>query len=982
MPTKPQRPWEINDVAETPTRKVISDIPMSCQFVTNPQNKSQSNSRFFQNSNCNLLWLIPTWDTLIDTIPVNYVFGSNISKQIPIVWYFGSTMSGLDNQYLRTAYIWQVNPIIYTDPGNILFSWAFVNDIELGINYEIWVNFTNFGMFNHNFDIKLSFIQPEDIEWHIEIMRNDTWENIWTELTDIDYKQVQAIRIIVKTPEQYLQEIEWSLYIGTQEYGNDTEIFWIQTKADPTPPTISRVKNIAKWWVRDDIDNIWQIRANWKNEIKIWYDYVDSPSNCNSGIIMNEYHNLSEINIKNHASGAESLNNKYVCIYVKDLVSSVVTTWISNQIKLTSVWFTDDIMPGPVYYDSVQVKFDNAYNYKYTWTPTKWRCNANWTNEAKWNKYDWLFILNSTEFNNKYMCVKAEDSKWNTKYFTSENSVNIVGRDDVVYFVDWVNPSWNNEDIIEIWFDPQIEFTTKAYKRVSNILECSNTGWMAPYDWKIIIDNQYFNWYYFCLYTLESGSNIENYLISPNPVKVDNISPTNPTIVSPKDNDTISYLVIQVTWAHDSDAGIVWYEYQIATDSLFMDNLDEWFIVSSWNIIMPKFDKDEWWYFIRIRAIDGAGNVSDSWNQQQIIWFEYKWLSGLVFDSITWADLSRNYSSNTITVQWIEDSGTIYVEVTNWTLYRNWIGQWSGAEVKSGDVLSIRMKSSDKYNKTVSSSLIMLSKIISWDITTKEQDPILWQYNIDDEWQKEVQDIFDKMMVMYSDEWERMEMFYTMKSMLKDEIALNPNDSWKLKYMLYLIDNYLDDDWENWWKIHTAPNCKKYEITYNADKEWYYSPDMKVSNWKISYFATITDLLRYIDSRNTEWWDCGYHIYKKVGIRNNNKEWRHIAPSGKIYDTIFTNIWYTSTDLVTTKYFASLYELKSYINSNNPSVSLLSWDHTVDDEFTPEDYTAPNWKVYKIYNTDKWYMSYKFLSVKYFETLDSMKSYININNPK
>ena len=68
------------------------------------------------------------------------------------------------------------------------------------------------------------------------------------------------------------------------------------------------------------------LQKRFENEIKIWYDYVDSPSNCNSGIIMNEYHNLSEINIKNHASGAESLNNKYVCIYVKDLVSSVVTT--------------------------------------------------------------------------------------------------------------------------------------------------------------------------------------------------------------------------------------------------------------------------------------------------------------------------------------------------------------------------------------------------------------------------------------------------------------------------------------------------------------------------------------------------------------------------------------------------------------------------------------------------------------------------------
>jgi hypothetical protein len=57
--------------------------------------------------------------------------------------------------------------------------------------------------------------------------------------------------------------------------------------------------------------------------------------------------------------------------------------------------------------------------------------------------------------------------------------------------------------------------------------------------------------------------------------------------------------------------------------------------------------------------------------------------------------------------------------------------------------------------------------------------------------------------------------------------------------------------------------------------------------------------------------------------------------------------------LSTTKYFASVYDLKSYINSNNPAVNLLSWDHTVDAEFTPETYTAPNGKSYVIYHTDK-----------------------------
>jgi hypothetical protein len=43
-------------------------------------------------------------------------------------------------------------------------------------------------------------------------------------------------------------------------------------------------------------------------------------------------------------------------------------------------------------------------------------------------------------------------------------------------------------------------------------------------------------------------------------------------------------------------------------------------------------------------------------------------------------------------------------------------------------------------------------------------------------------------------------------------------------------------------------------------------------------------------------------------------------------------------------------------------------------------HTAPNGKVYKIYNTDRGYMSYKFLSVKYFGSLTELTGYIDRYN--
>lgn len=984
----PKKPDEVQDApTELYDNSIIWDIvtwlDMSCQYVTNVKKVWDSNSLFFSNGICDTIGVIPTWTTNFDFNRIFYIFGLWISKQVAPVWYNWdwTKMSGLANQYINTSYIWETNPILYTNPGSILFSGAFNNNVATWTNYEIGVQFTNQWIINHNFDIILTFKKPKDIEWHLEIKRGGVWENVWTGILDLNYKELEDIRIVVKTPETYLEEIEWTLYIWTEEYGNNKEVFRIQTIADQTTPSIVWLKNIGKWGIWWDEDNIWQVKTNGKYTVKVWYDYVDSPDDCNSWINMNEYTELKEINLKDYDSWVENLNNKYVCIYAKDIVSNVVSTSVSNQIHISIVNFVDDIMPWPVYYDSVSVSLENVYNYGYNWVVNKWRCNEQGTNWLNRIPYDGNFILNSDKYNNKYMCIKAEDSLWNKRYFSSANSANIIWHGDMVYFEDGVNPSWNNEDIVSIWFNNEVEFVEKTYKWVSNALECTDTGWMVRYTKPIVVDNQYLNWYYFCMYTLESGSNIENYLISPTPLKVDVTNPTTPTIVSPENGATLTFLVIDLTWAYDNDAWIAWYEYQISQNISFMEIYDYGFTVASWNSFSPKFDGEAWIYYIKIRSVDKAGNISDTWDNIEYLQFNYDLFSGFEFTDITWAELWKKYPSNVITIKWLAESGEVYVQVTNGVLYRNWEAKWSGARVKNDDTLSIRMTSSDEYGKKVISNLIILNKVIPWTIETREQDPTAKKYDISDEDKESVDKIFDTMMTMYADEWERMEMFYTMRSLLKDEIDLNPSDSGKLKYMLYLIEKYLNDESENGWKIHTAPNCKKYEISYDAKKDGYYSPDMMVVKGKISYFATITDLLRYIDSKNSGW-ECGYHIYKKVYKHNSSSAVRHISPSGKLYDIEYTKLWYTSPDLSTTKYFASVYDLKSYINSNNPAVNLLSWDHTVDAEFTPETYTAPNGKSYVIYHTDKWYMSYKFMSVRYFDDLDKMKLFIDKNNPK
>jgi hypothetical protein len=68
------------------------------------------------------------------------------------------------------------------------------------------------------------------------------------------------------------------------------------------------------------------------------------------------------------------------------------------------------------------------------------------------------------------------------------------------------------------------------------------------------------------------------------------------------------------------------------------------------------------------------------------------------------------------------------------------------------------------------------------------------------------------------------------------------------------------------------------------------------------------------------------------------------------------------------------------LDAKNPPFPI--WSHVIDTSFTPITYTAPNAKEYKIYKTNRWYMSYKLLNVKYYSTLSAIEVFISKNNPK
>jgi hypothetical protein len=94
---------------------------------------------------------------------------------------------------------------------------------------------------------------------------------------------------------------------------------------------------------------------------------------------------------------------------------------------------------------------------------------------------------------------------------------------------------------------------------------------MVNYAGSITLTDDTLNGKYFCLYSHEQVSGIENYLISLNPVKIDIVSPTAPIIESPVDGEDVTFLIIETYGASDTQSGLSGFEYEIAKNSTFLD---------------------------------------------------------------------------------------------------------------------------------------------------------------------------------------------------------------------------------------------------------------------------------------------------------------------------------------------------------------------------------------------------------------------------
>lgn len=351
------------------------------------------------------------------------------------------------------------------------------------------------------------------------------------------------------------------------------------------------------------------------------------------------------------------------------------------------------------------------------------------------------------------------------------------------------------------------------------------------------------------------------------------------------------------------------------------------------------------------------------------------------------ADLDEFVVSEGITIDGLDSGEQVLAWVSKGVLLINEEAVWSTWYVENDDSVSIELKSADEYDAVASSTLIIGSDQATFYVVTKKE----WyrgECDLDLSEKMRVYSIFELLKNTYDgDPYKEESFLYTLKSMLEDRIDLNEEDCGPYQYLLDITEAYLldepdyddDDDREG---LYIAPNCKEYMIDYDNNRQAYYSEDFYI----VHYFISMEAIQNYIDEYNPGDHECQHSSDEDANDLDERDIW--VAPNGKVYEIRQATRGYTSDDFIYAKSFDTLEAIRKYIDMNNPKIAVR--DHDVDEEFEPEIYIAPNEKEYKIQKVfvredgedSTKYMSYKFVHVKYFDSLEAIKSHIDQYNPK
>lgn len=912
----------------------------------------------------------------------DFLFGVDVPKQIQPVGYSGVDVYGsdivvnLNLQYNSAKYIGEVNPIKRTKPSSIDIQNPCLNagnTCTISTTYITNINFEK-SMINDNIDINFTK-QPSNLNAYLQASIDDgiTRTDIGDSGTNFPY-QTTKFKLFFQTPSTYNTGMTFSITIGTTGYGYTTKTGTIYTQQDPTPPTINFIDDVAVGGLRTGKDYVAVTWYGVHTILPIRFMYVTGSMLCTTGAFSGgslgtQY--ITGLTLTGH-------NTEYLCFWTKDTANNQEVVKLSNQIKVSDLTFLDDVSATSGFQETIQVNFQNLYKYGYAFIDSGITCGGTVLTGGYLSGTSVIFtgtsaalVINSTTaYNGKYVCAYGEDQLGSGKFIKSAYAINVQDYSSQAHFTNNVELGPVKSETIWVYFASWLLAKKYGFTGTASACSIMNSGTMNTYPTSgdLIITGESYNGNFVCIYTLNT-SGYAYMITSANPLNVDITAPTTPSILSPLTGDDITYLLLKINGSTDNNtAGLSGYQYIFSDVQNFSSIVFTGFSSGTGTTITPYGFNDENpdVYYWRVRAIDKAGNIS-SWSNTG--YFNYL-NNNVKFDETTNAQKETIYKSNIVTISGLRYAETMEVSINKWVLFKNTINKGTWTTIQNGDKLYIELMSSAEDGTTETSTMTIANRTMPYKVTT-----IGNTYDLDETQMLRIISIFNSLIETYQDDQAKLfDFLYTFKSMLEDEIALSTDaeDRAGKEYLLELVKNYLENEMNDN-GLHTAPNCKEYEIVYDNDLESYYSSTMRTK----AYYATREALIRYIDSMNPG--DCHTPIYApRDGQFENNNPDKHIAPNGKVYQIKKEDLGYTSPQLSKQKYFLSSAELRTYINVNNPMRDV--WDHEVDPEFDPVEHEAPNGKVYKIYKTNRWYMSYKLLNIKYYGSLESLTSYIDKKN--
>lgn len=412
-----------------------------------------------------------------------------------------------------------------------------------------------------------------------------------------------------------------------------------------------------------------------------------------------------------------------------------------------------------------------------------------------------------------------------------------------------------------------------------------------------------------------------------------------PTPVIPASGSAISG-AFNLAWSGVGDAvGISGYQYFIATTW----TIGTWVVKSAFttsSITSASIANMEIWldgtYYRYVKSIDRLGNVWTS----VVYPFSY---SGTIdttpdsfsFTSITDARINRVYASNIVTITGL--STPVIASINRWALYiSGHLVTGTTWYVQNWWTVKIELVSSDEYDDEITSTLTVGTRSATFHVITMQEDEDTYNYDdietdLSNTEKLMIFSIFETLRDLYAGDKEE-EFFNTLMVMLEnkmDDLDENDTEYSSLKYLYDLAKQYYEqgdfsgDNVDNTpWiinGIYTAPNGKRYTITYDSSKQRFTSTNFVTPK----YFPTLDTLKYIIDINNpvgTQYLNAKSILarFKNASIDGTWQTSPYTAPNHKVF-YFFKSIdgRYSSYTFTTERYFDSLEAVKEYIYNSN-----------------------------------------------------------------